>query len=241
MARGTLVSEPDRRAPCPCGSGRRYKSCCFPKDRARAGLVDSARVAHAELDEATRVALPLAEAGGHKIACAVGCNACCTSAIRCTPAEARAIAAWLGDDERAAVRAAFIERLGGWRTRVGDDGRALDALLDNGVPKGGAELERFTVAVRTYRAREVLCPFPDAHGACTIYPVRPLPCRATHAVDTAEFCRHDAAHGPSVVRHPRMAAAIDAGQRGMRAAAERAGLDARERLLPEAVAALLAG
>src|SRR5512137_791455 len=30
----TTMVKPGRNAPCPCGSGRKYKKCCLPKDEA---------------------------------------------------------------------------------------------------------------------------------------------------------------------------------------------------------------
>ena len=30
------MSKPGRNAPCPCGSGKKYKKCCLPRDEAKA-------------------------------------------------------------------------------------------------------------------------------------------------------------------------------------------------------------
>ena len=50
-----------RNAPCPCGSGRKYKRCCLAKDEAKGNypairLAAEARIAAAQLEEAKRVA-----------------------------------------------------------------------------------------------------------------------------------------------------------------------------------------
>src|SRR5581483_2946137 len=155
----------DRKAPCPCGSGKRYKSCCFARDRARSEPLELARDAQAGVDRANRVALPLVEAQGHVIACRAGCNACCKSFIRVGRAEAALIAAFLREPAQSEVRARFEAALASWRAQLGAELGALEALLETGEPPAsGAERERFVEAVRAYQARGVACPFNDADG-----------------------------------------------------------------------------
>jgi hypothetical protein len=48
---------PGRNVPCPCGSGRKYKRCCLPRDEAREHEQRAARAERARL-----LALPTAEA-----------------------------------------------------------------------------------------------------------------------------------------------------------------------------------
>lgn len=50
-------ARPGRNEPCPCGSGRKYKQCCLPKDEA---LDAAARKVRAEIEAATE--MPAADA-----------------------------------------------------------------------------------------------------------------------------------------------------------------------------------
>ncbi len=232
----------DRKAPCPCGSGRKYKDCCYAKDRARADVLESARSTHERIDQATRIALPLVVAQGHQIACTAGCNACCKSFIRTTFAEAQLIAAWLREPEHADVRARFEAAWPNWREQLAGELELLDELLrrHGGAPGAGDDRDRFAAAVSGYQAKQIFCPLNDASGRCEIYPVRPSPCRATNVVDTAEFCTPGRGRGPSVVRHPDLQQAISDGRTRMLEAARKAApSEPAERSLPDAVAAAL--
>jgi predicted Zn-dependent protease len=55
------MAKPGRNDPCPCGSGKKYKKCCLPKDEAEA----DAAYAHGddEIAAATHVVVELVEAG----------------------------------------------------------------------------------------------------------------------------------------------------------------------------------
>lgn len=46
------TARPGRNEPCPCGSGRKYKQCCLPKDEA---LDAAARKVQAEIAAATEM------------------------------------------------------------------------------------------------------------------------------------------------------------------------------------------
>ncbi|MBE0475314.1 SEC-C metal-binding domain-containing protein, partial [Rhodoferax sp.] len=37
------MTKPDRNAPCPCGSGKKYKHCCQAKDAAQAASARASR------------------------------------------------------------------------------------------------------------------------------------------------------------------------------------------------------
>ncbi len=43
----TTTPRPGRNEPCHCGSGRKYKQCCLPKDEAEAAKVRAAAAAEA--------------------------------------------------------------------------------------------------------------------------------------------------------------------------------------------------
>ena len=227
-----------RKAPCPCGSGKRYKSCCYARDRARQ-RIDAARAVAAEgqraVDEVLRVFLPLIESRGeHVLACKEGCHACCGNFVHVAMPEALHIAAWLGAPENAAVRARFADKLPAWRAAGGDDLIALERLLarNGGPPTDGPDREEYGRRGVAFGQKGNLCPFNEA-GRCEIYPVRPNVCRAVLVLDNADHCVPG--HGqPRRISHPMLDEAVyEAGERAARAADE---LGAVERALPEAVA-----
>ena len=121
-----------RKAACPCGSGRRYKNCCYARDRGRELALGVAARGAATVDEVLRVFLPLVESRGeHRIACGEGCSACCANFVRCSVPEAMAVAAWLDEPAQAEVRARFLAKLPAWRERAGAAELAeLEAHLD---------------------------------------------------------------------------------------------------------------
>jgi Fe-S-cluster containining protein len=230
----------DRKAPCRCGSGRQYKSCCYARDRGRALAVEAAQQGAAAVDEVLRVFLPLVESRGeHKIACGEGCSACCNNFVRCSVPEAMAVAPWLDEPAQAEIRARFSSKLLAWRERGGAEVAALEAHLDahgDGARAGAAwdEYQRLTVAwARTGN----LCPFNDA-GRCEIYPVRPLICRSVYVVDTADNCRPDRAP-PKTVSHPALEGAVREATQACAQAGARLGHGDKPRAIPEAVAAAL--
>lgn len=227
-----------RKEPCPCGSGRRYKSCCHARDRARQRLVEARAVAaegQRAVDDVLRVFLPLIESRGeHVLACKQGCHDCCGNFVHVGLAEALHIAAWLRAPERAGVRARFEGKLPAWRAAAGEELVALERLLGahGGPPTGGPDREEYGRRGLAFGGKRNLCPFNEA-GRCEIYAVRPNVCRAVLVLDNADHCVPG--HGqPRRVSHPMLEEAVyEAGQRAARAADE---LGAVERALPEAVA-----
>ena len=130
-----------------------------------AGLVTAM---HAQLDEA--IAHRDAEVGA-RIACRMGCNACCTSPVLVSEGEAIVVADWLRDHPD--VRARFTAAYAAWKAALGD-------LVEQGSDE----------SMQRAQQRHVMCAFNHA-GACTIYPARPAVCRRTHALDTNEHCTSD--------------------------------------------------
>jgi len=97
---------------------------------------------------------------GHKpVACKAGCFHCCVLNVSALLPEAVAIAGWLSMHCSGAGCDAQLKRLQSHALRV----RWME---DN---------ERIH--------RQTLCPFVDAQGSCSIYPVRPLVCRAVTSLD----------------------------------------------------------
>ncbi|HEY2747040.1 MAG TPA: SEC-C metal-binding domain-containing protein [Polyangia bacterium] len=232
----------DRKAPCPCGSGRRYKSCCYARDRGRELALCAASDGAAAVDEVLRVFLPLVESRGeHRIACGEGCSACCANFVRCSVPEAMAAAAWLQEPAQAEVRARFEAKLPAWRARAGaGEVAALETHLDahgDGARAGAAwdEYQALTVA---WARKANLCPFNE-RGRCEIYPVRPLICRSVYVLDSPDDCLPDRAP-PKIVSHPALESAFREATRACADAGARLGRGDRLRAIPEAVAAALA-
>jgi Fe-S-cluster containining protein len=149
--------------------GRRVKLPVIQRADA-AGLTG---MLHAELDEA--IARRDAYLG-NRIACTMGCNACCHTAVVVTEGEAVAVAEWLKDPAHADARARFEHAYAKWRDTLGE-------LVDHAGDDHGDDIT-WSTAVRRANA---LCAF-NHEGACTIYPVRPSLCRKAHAIDSPEHC-----------------------------------------------------
>ncbi len=231
---------PNRQAACPCGSGKKYKSCCLATDRSREDLRAAVQRGHETIDGTLRVLLPLLESRGeHKIACAMGCNACCHTLVRASFAEAEQIADHLAAPAQAEVRGRFLAKLPAWRGVARERLATLDALIavaDGGTSSAGWEAYR-TASDDYLRARN-MCPFNEA-GLCEIYPLRPVPCRTTYVTDTAEYCVPDRGRSPSTVTAPQLHEAVASASEEMARACQKSGLEARRRALPEMVAASL--
>ncbi|ACD95302.1 YkgJ family cysteine cluster protein [Trichlorobacter lovleyi] len=100
---------------------------------------------------------------GHKtVACKAGCFHCCVLNVAVLLPEAVAIAGWLSLHCSGAGCDAQLKRLQSHALRV----RWME------------DSERIH--------RQTLCPFVDAQGSCSIYPVRPLVCRAVTSLDKAD-------------------------------------------------------
>jgi Fe-S-cluster containining protein len=118
-------------------------------------LASLQRLLHAEADGALEAAFAAAEArAGRPYACRAGCSACCHQLVLCTAPEALLIAHALRATLTAGALAATLARLGAQAAAAA----GLDSL--------------------GYSRARIPCAFLDAGGACSIYAVRPLACRA---------------------------------------------------------------
>ncbi|HEX4382733.1 MAG TPA: SEC-C metal-binding domain-containing protein [Myxococcales bacterium] len=228
----------ERKAPCPCGSGRKYKNCCYTRDRAEEAPREAARAGLRQVDELLRVFLPLLESRGeYKIACGSGCNACCNNFVRCSLPEALLVADWLQLPENAAVLARFREKLPAWRDCAGPTARELEEILEKsgGTQPEGAEWERFKTIGQEYALRGNLCPFNE-EGRCEIYPVRPTICRSVHVLETSHYCTPGRGQHPKVVSHPKLEEVVQEATTTFGRAAVALTGSSRERALPESVA-----
>lgn len=160
-----------------------------------------------------------------QIACAAGCAACCTQQVAIAPVEAAAIALHVTRHFTDEDDAALVARL-----------RTLDALT------------RGKTAIERARMRQS-CAFL-VENRCSIYPARPLRCRAVHSRD-AGYCGWAAAHpdeaaaerksregaGPYVVAPAKI---MDAALTGLARACRTLGIDAESLELTAAARIALA-
>lgn len=196
------LADPERlRQPCPCGSGRRYKRCCHPRDLRIKALAEAAARAHVHIDRVITALVKEVEAQGrHTVACRAGCPACCHQYIRASEAEVARVTAWLEQPENEAVRRSFLDRFASWAVRAEGEHTRIDALADASTGRAeGPAWDTFIAAHKAWMARRLLCPFNEA-GNCGIYPVRPAICRSVLVADTAEHCGPEATAPPALIR-----------------------------------------
>lgn len=107
-------------------------------------------------------------ASGGRIFCGRGCRECCNLVVNTTFAEAVAIAATLSEEQAKAVHV-HVAKL---RERIG----------------GVVDMRGY---LRMHRQDIGLCPLLDAEGACGVYAVRPLSCRALLSTMESRWCGAD--------------------------------------------------
>jgi Fe-S-cluster containining protein len=129
-----------------------------------AALLTMARQRQAELDEAI-AAWRLGPGSGVHLWCKPGCGNCCSLTVNTTYPEALAIADTLAEANRQQL-VDTAERMIA-HARQSDDARSF---------------------LRGYRRAVGSCPFLDETDNCSIYPDRPLACRALLATRPADWC-----------------------------------------------------
>lgn len=152
----------------------------FPR---RISLADVATIAGGlqdEVDRGVEARAASIAAQGMTVACKRGCNGCCEEPIMVFRPEAVRVARWLDQPENAEARAAFRAAYPAWRDQVGDVPAKLSArFVKDPASYVDAHVEAWRMGV--------MCAF-NRDGACSIYPVRPIPCRTAHALETSEYC-----------------------------------------------------
>ena len=179
---GRLVTE--------LGSDPRYAtgSRRFPLPISDAEAMAIAEGFSDECDVGTRERERLAERQGLRIHCHPGCSSCCGVLVMAFRPETLRIAEYLRAPEQTAARERFLAQFATWRAAVGDLPERVAARFASGDQKGYE-----TLLTEHFRKR-ILCAFND-EGRCTVYPVRPLGCRDTHALDTDAHCTVDPPDG----------------------------------------------
>ncbi|MCD6526555.1 MAG: YkgJ family cysteine cluster protein [Desulfuromonas sp.] len=131
-------------------------------------LLDQVKQQHAFLDQINQLCQGEFTAKGGTVHCTKGCGGCCNLNVHCSFIEVLAIAAKLTEPQRALL-AAHAEQL-----------QQLAADCD--------DLKTF---LRRSRQQMGNCPFLDDTGSCSIYPLRPLSCRALLSTKEPHYCRLD--------------------------------------------------
>ncbi len=105
---------------------------------------------------------------GGSIHCSRGCSGCCSLAVSCTLTEAVVIAESLSESQAEAVTVHAL--------KLRDRMAGIDGLKEY---------------LRMHRREMGGCPLLEADGACGIYPVRPLSCRALLSTKESRWCVAD--------------------------------------------------
>ncbi len=105
---------------------------------------------------------------GKQLYCRDNCSACCHLAVHATFPEAVAVASELSTQQTAAL-AGYVERI-------------------KNAHKDWGNLKSY---LKEHRQKLGPCPFLNQKGSCTIYPLRPLTCRALLSTRPAAWCNVD--------------------------------------------------
>jgi Fe-S-cluster containining protein len=141
-----------------------------------AALLELTRQRQAELDEAIAT-WRLGDGSDVRLWCGPGCGNCCSLTVNTTYPEALAIAVTLTESVRQRL-AVTAERIIA-HARLSDDARSF---------------------LRGYRRAVGNCPFLDEADNCSIYPDRPLACRALLATRPSDWCGVNLVELPEIER-----------------------------------------
>jgi predicted O-linked N-acetylglucosamine transferase (SPINDLY family) len=143
---GSGAMKPGRNDPCPCGSGRKYKHCCQPKESGKAGQANAAQLMQTALAQRNAGQLVQAEAA-------------CRQVLQIKPEHPDAlnllglIAYQTGQNEQAV---SFIRQAISANKRVADYYQNLVTIL--------MALDRMAEAEDCLREMLIVLPSPDAHN-----------------------------------------------------------------------------
>lgn len=131
-------------------------------------LLAAARQARLRLDAEIAAWCADYSAAGKRLYCKSGCSQCCTLFVQTTLTEAIDIAHTLNAGQI----------------------HALQRYVDR-QRQGMAGITGLKEALRLHRKEIGPCPFLAGSGECSIYPLRPLPCRALLSTRPADWCGVD--------------------------------------------------
>jgi len=207
---------PERNAPCPCGSGKKYKKCCglnalrtpapdlFAKNRAIAykGEIGQRRLAFckayaaAKRDGLAGIETRLRQAAtemGQTITCHKGCGHCCDVYVFADLQESENIVHYLYEHQDALQH--YLQQYPRWKGNVDSLGATLSHIDKNQerVLFGTAtedDRQTFNNDLVAYADLRNQCPFL-LDSVCTIYEVRPYVCAGVVSTSPPAYCTPD--------------------------------------------------
>lgn len=210
--------EPGRNAPCPCGSGKKFKRCCGAFSQptptrlgnkidylalnqaiAYKGKIGAMRedfcrqyIARKQsiLKEIEKDQSDKVAAMGEKITCHKGCSTCCSQYILGTLQECEAIVYYLYQHE--GILADFLRTYPLWRAKVRENESIFKNIKDivaRLCTEGFTENNRQAYDDANTRFLLQNIPCPFlSKGVCSIYEVRPWNCAKPVVTTPSEWC-----------------------------------------------------
>jgi hypothetical protein len=215
----------ERNAPCPCGSGKKYKKCCgalatrgapdittINQLIAYRGVVGRRRESWCagylqfkrdNIAEVERMLREDVAAASRAITCHKGCATCCSAYVTASLQECEGIVYWLY--QHPDVMRSFLTAFQVWRQKIIGIQELFNrvyALQDRAVSRPTTEEERteLLIALSDFMKCGVLCPFLK-DGACSIYQVRPFVCAGVVSTTPSEWCLASHPRHAEVVLH----------------------------------------
>lgn len=214
------------KAPCPCGSGRKYGQCCGVLGRidgldgtrfaamrsiAYKGRLGKRREEYCRrylaaksglLREIVKTLASSESRTGKKITCEKGCSICCSMYIEASLQECEGIVYYLYHHEDALV--SFLKAYPAWRAALrarGDifKGRSRFWEPQEDAEKAASLWREFTEEEDRYYAQGIPCPFLS-DSLCLIYEARPFVCASYGANTPADYCQSGSPEQPTVVK-----------------------------------------
>ena len=209
---------PARNAPCPCGSGKKFKRCCgaappanpvrlktkidyiaLNREIAYKGKIGKMREDFCRqyitrkqlfLKEIEKDQVDKVAAMGEKITCHKGCSTCCSQYILGTLQECEAIVYYLYQHET--VLADFLQAYPIWRAKVRENESVFQNIKDvvaRCCGEGFAEENNQAYDNANIRFMLQNIPCPFlSKGACSIHEVRPWNCAKPVVTTPSEWC-----------------------------------------------------
>ncbi|MFC1846476.1 SEC-C metal-binding domain-containing protein [Chloroflexota bacterium] len=218
-----------RNDPCPCGSGEKYKKCCWTakylraknnqetdyftinKDiayrgklgqRRKAFCIDYMKTKKDYLSLIEKEQVDKATEAGKTISCHKGCSFCCSTYVQASIQECEAIIYYLYKND--AIIRKFLSRYMGWREAIrrnGDLFKQCSRFWKMDVTPENRQFmeQQFKEENRRYYQQDIACPFLS-DGICSIYEVRPYMCAALVSVSPSDWCKPHSYNIPEQLR-----------------------------------------
>ena len=212
-------TEIGRNAPCPCGSGKKYKKChgnltegysagarevdylAISREIAYKGKIGQMRkdfcvdyIKHKQevFRDIEKTQLEMAEAKGETITCRKGCQPCCVHYVDAGIQEAEAIVYYLYQNE--SVLNNFLQAYPAWREKVKQSGDPFRNMVHQWEKTADGKWRDKKIIQgglgALYEHNTANIPCPFLDNyVCSIYEVRPYVCAGCFATTPAEMCK----------------------------------------------------